>query len=45
MKIIQFLEEVNHDYFWKEQLQAFGLALNISTMHLLDYLGFIQGTV
>lgn len=40
MKFIEFLEELNHDYFWKEQFQALGITSNIVIMNLI---GFIQG--
>lgn len=40
MKFIEFLEELNHDYFWKEQFQAFGFTSNIAIINLMH---FIQG--
>ena len=28
MKIIQFFEEINSDYFWKEQIQVLGIVIH-----------------
>lgn len=28
MKILQFLEELNSDYFWKEQFQVLGIVIH-----------------
>lgn len=32
MKIIQFFEEINTDYFWKEQFQVLGVVVHHASL-------------
>ena len=33
-KIQNFLEEINYNYFWKEQMQVLGIVLHHSILYL-----------
>lgn len=32
IKILQLIEEINYDYFWKEQFQVFGIIIHHASL-------------
>ena len=38
-KTLDFFNEINYDYFWKEQFQAFAFTLNYAVIGLHQFIG------